>query len=134
MRQHLKESIKSIKQQEFINKLFNLKDIYIVYCFNKNFNIIYTRNLESCVIEIAIIFEDIKHKLLTLIRKKKLLKLNFACFACFTSQSICNYSKINEEICLFQNVVLDLFVFQVQLQFRFNSNNSYNISKFNNVN
>lgn len=63
-----------------------------------------------------------------------MLKLNFACFNYFISQSICNYFKINEEICLFQNVVLDLFVFQVQLHFQFNSNNSYKISKFNNVN
>lgn len=132
-RQQRKESSKSIEQQEFIDKLSNLKDICVACCFDRNFNLIYTHNLESCITQTATIFEDIKHKLLTLIRKERLLKLGSACFDCFTPQSICNYSKINDDTCLFQNVVLDLFVFQVQLQFRFNSNNSYKISEFDNV-
>jgi hypothetical protein len=84
-RQYLKESIKFIKQQKFINKLFNLKDIYVACCFDKNYNAIYIYSLKHCVSYTTSIFEDIKYKLLTLIRKEKLLKLDCACFNCFTS-------------------------------------------------
>lgn len=81
--------------------MFNLKNICVACCFNRNFNFVYLYNLESYIAQIATIFENIKYKLLTLIRKKRLLKLSFACFDCFTSQSICNYFKINQEIYLF---------------------------------
>ena len=90
----------------------------------------YTHTLNFCLITLIQVFHDIKKQLLIYIRSRKLINKEFACFNYYMFQNICNYFKHEDETYLFNNIVIDFFIFQTQLHFDSIYNDKYNILKF----